>query len=159
MVGARDREGGAGTARPPDRVPQRVERMGGGMPSRARPALRTRLSRGDRACAGVSRACADGRTIGCAGRRDCDGGFVTTVLVSGAIANKFRQGGAAWTRLNWILGLKKIGFDVYFVEQIGRESCVDAAGAVVPFDASENLKYFRTVIEQLGLGGAAALVY
>jgi len=84
---------------------------------------------------------------------------VTTVLVSGAIANKHRQGGAAWTRLNWLLGLKKLGFDVYFVEQISRDSCIDARGAVTPFEQSENLQYFRTVVEQLGLAGSASLVY
>jgi hypothetical protein len=84
---------------------------------------------------------------------------VTTVLVSGAIANKHRQGGATWTRLSWLLGLKKLGLDVYFVEQIDRESCVDASGAAVSFAESENLKYFRTVVEQLGLAGSASLLY
>lgn len=82
-----------------------------------------------------------------------------TVLVSGVIANKYLNGGAVWTRLNWILGLKKLGFQVYFVEQIGRESCVDSTGAVVPFEASENLRYFASVVDQFHLSGSAALVY
>ncbi len=82
-----------------------------------------------------------------------------TVLVSGVIANKYLNGGAVWTRLNWILGLRKLGFDVYFVEQIDRESCLDSTGAVTPFEDSENLKYFRTITEQFGFTGSVALIY
>lgn len=49
-------------------------------------------------------------------------------LVAGAIANKPFNGGAAWTRLSWILGLQQFGFDVYFLEEIRETDCVDAAG-------------------------------
>ena len=49
---------------------------------------------------------------------------MTLILVSGALANKPLNGGEAWVRLNWVLGLRKLGFQVYFVEQIGRETCV-----------------------------------
>lgn len=41
-----------------------------------------------------------------------------SVIVSGAIANKPDNGGNAWTRLCWINGLRQLGFDVTFVEQI-----------------------------------------
>ena len=71
---------------------------------------------------------------------------MTTVLVSGAIANKPFQGGAAWTRLSWFLGLQKLGFDTYFVEQIEPE--------LLP--AGSN--YFRHAVDQFGLHGRAALV-
>jgi hypothetical protein len=84
---------------------------------------------------------------------------MTTIVVSGAIANKYRNGGAAWTRLSWILGFKKLGFEVYFVEQIGRRTCVDAAGAVTTFEDCVNLAYFKRIAEQFGLTGAAVLIY
>lgn len=83
---------------------------------------------------------------------------MSTVLVSGAIANKPRNGGAAWTRLNWILGLKRLGFTVVFLEQIAPSACVDASGAVVAFEASENRRYFREVCQAFDLRGSAALV-
>jgi hypothetical protein len=38
-------------------------------------------------------------------------------LVAGALANKPWNGGAAWTRLSWALGLKRLGLEVRFVEQ------------------------------------------
>lgn len=84
---------------------------------------------------------------------------VPTIVVSGVIANKYLNGGAVWTRLNWVLGFRKLGFQVYFVEQIGRESCVDAAGVVTSFAECQNLAYFKRITEQFGLAGSAALVY
>src|SRR5712691_7335768 len=84
---------------------------------------------------------------------------MTTVVVSGALANKYLNGGNAWTRLSWVLGLKKLGFTVYFFEQLGRESCVDADGGVSAFENSVNVDYFKEIIEQFGLSGSAALVY
>jgi hypothetical protein len=84
---------------------------------------------------------------------------VTTIVVSGVIANKYLNGGAVWTRLNWVLGLKKLGFRVFFVEQIKREACVNAAGANTAFEESLNLAYFTEITGQFGLSGSAALIY
>jgi hypothetical protein len=82
-----------------------------------------------------------------------------TLVVSGAIANKHLNGGEAWVRLSWILGLRRLGFDVWFVEQIGAGSCVDAAGDPAPFQDSENRRYFDQVVERFGLSGRASLLY
>jgi hypothetical protein len=80
------------------------------------------------------------------------------VLVSGAIANKPFNGGASWTRLNWLLGFRKLGFDAYFVEQIDPAACVDEAGQPAAFEQSANLSYFRKVTGEFDLHGKAALV-
>lgn len=82
-----------------------------------------------------------------------------TVVVSGALANQYRNGGNAWTRLQWVLGLRRLGFDVYFLEQIERATCVDETGALAPFEESANLAYFKEVTELFGLSGSAALIY
>lgn len=84
---------------------------------------------------------------------------MTTALVGGVIANRYLSGGAAWTRLSYVLGLRKLGFTVYFVEQIARADCLDARGSVTGFRDSVNLAYFQQVTEQFGLAGAATLVY
>ncbi len=84
---------------------------------------------------------------------------MTTVVVSSVIANKPLNGGNAWAVLSWVMGLQKLGVGVYFVEQIGRESCVDATGAVTAFEDCINLTYFKQATEQFGLAGAAALIY
>lgn len=82
-----------------------------------------------------------------------------TVLFSGALANKPFNGGNAWSRLSWILGFKKLGFEVYFFEQIGREACVDGTGAVSSFASSVNLAYFQSIMSQFGLSQCSALIY
>lgn len=81
------------------------------------------------------------------------------IIVSGVIANKYLNGGAVWTRLNWILGFQRLGFDVLFVEQIAPQACVDDAGNVTPFERSVNFRYFRKITEQFGLAASAALIY
>jgi hypothetical protein len=86
-------------------------------------------------------------------------GLMKTAIVSGAIANKYRRGGAVWTRLNWVLGLRKLGFRVVFIEQIERANCLDSAGAVTTFEDCVNRAYFQQVAEQFGLSESAALVY
>jgi hypothetical protein len=81
------------------------------------------------------------------------------VFVSGAIANKLGSGGEAWVRLNWVLGFRQLGFEVCFVEQIARKTCVDHTGAVTEFQRSQNLAFFKTVMSQFGLADACALIY
>jgi len=79
-------------------------------------------------------------------------------IVSGALANKPFNGGNAWTRLSWVTGLKQMGFDVLFIEQIAEADCVDAAGATTPFENSVNLSYFCEIMEWAGLTRSSALI-
>lgn len=51
---------------------------------------------------------------------------VPLALLAGAVANKPLNGGEAWVRLNWLLGLRRLGFDAYFVEQ--QNTPADSAG-------------------------------
>jgi len=81
------------------------------------------------------------------------------VIVAGALANKCRNGGGAWERMSWVTGLRQLGCDVYFVEQIVPEACVDASGAPSCFRDSVNLVWFRAVTEWFGVADRAALVY
>jgi len=74
------------------------------------------------------------------------------ILVSGAVANKPFNGGEAWVRLSWALGLRRLGFRVFFVEQISPRTCVDAAGAPSDVARSANLQYFQDVMRRFGLG-------
>jgi hypothetical protein len=84
---------------------------------------------------------------------------VSTVLISCALANKCLNGGNAWVALSWTLGFRRLGFDVGFVEQIDRATCVDSEGRPAPFDASVNRRYFETIMDEFGLSDAASLVY
>lgn len=82
-----------------------------------------------------------------------------TVIVSGALANKCGHGGEAWVRLNWLLGFRELGWEVHFIEEIARESCVDVAGRATTFSASVNRAYFERVTREFDLGASATLIY
>ena len=79
---------------------------------------------------------------------------MATVVVAGALANKPTNSGAAWTRLSWALGFKRLGHSVYFVEQISPAICTDPDG--VPSDVADsmNLAYFRATMERFDLNAA-----
>src|SRR4051794_26110245 len=81
-----------------------------------------------------------------------------TIVVSGALANKYQNGGGAWERMSWVLGFRRLGFDVYFIEQIAAENCRDAFGEVTPFADSVNLDWFRSVTEWFQIADKSALV-
>jgi hypothetical protein len=83
---------------------------------------------------------------------------VATAIVSGALANKPRNGGEAWVRLSWALGLRRLGFDICFVEQIGSADCVDESGGPSGFEASLNRAWFEAVVRDFGLEGRAGLL-
>src|SRR5713226_3459589 len=80
-------------------------------------------------------------------------------VVSGALANKPGNGGAAWTRLSWTLGFRQLGWQVAFLEQIAAADCVDASGAPATFESSVNADFFSRVTRRYGLAGLATLIY
>jgi hypothetical protein len=83
---------------------------------------------------------------------------MTTVVVSGAVANKHRQGGSIWVRMSWAEALRDAGFDVLFVEQIDEAACVNDAGAPARFSESANLSTFDQTMQEFGFSDSAALV-
>jgi hypothetical protein len=79
------------------------------------------------------------------------------VVVSGAIANKHRSGGAIWTRLSWLLGFRALGFQVFFLEQIALSACEDNSGKPASFTDSANLSAFRRVADEFRFTGTLML--
>jgi hypothetical protein len=80
-------------------------------------------------------------------------------IVAGALANKPGSGGEAWVRLSWILGLRRLGLDVHFVERISAPACVGPSGAPSGFGDSVNLRHFTAVAAEFGLTERATLLY
>jgi hypothetical protein len=71
---------------------------------------------------------------------------VASIVVSGALANKPHNGGEAWVRLSYVLGLRRLGCDVRFVEQIDPEATTD-----------DGLAYFDAVAARFGLAPPSLL--
>jgi hypothetical protein len=70
------------------------------------------------------------------------------VIVSGMIAATPWQGGATWAVLQYLLGLRRLGCDVRFIEPIEDRERIPA----------ESVRYLRETMERFGLDGRWALV-
>ncbi len=79
-------------------------------------------------------------------------------IVGGAVANKPFNGGEAWVRLSWVLGLQRLGFETYFAEELESSNCVDQSGEGIGFSACANRGFFEEVVRDFGLEGRASLL-
>src|SRR5262245_22816765 len=75
-----------------------------------------------------------------------------TIVIAGSVAQKPHEAGHTWVFLQYLLGFKKLGFDVLLLDRLEPDMAVDAAGHPCAIDRSVNLKYFRDVMNQFGLG-------
>src|SRR5260370_10219103 len=78
-----------------------------------------------------------------------------TILLSGMIAADPGQGGATWGVLQYLLGFKRLGHDVYFVEPVPEESLRPPGASLAQ---SDNAAYFQRVTAHFGLEQTSALV-
>jgi hypothetical protein len=70
-----------------------------------------------------------------------------SVVVAGALAQMAGQGGLTWVYLQYLLGFRKLGWDVLFIDRLEPEMCTDAAGHPAPLERSVQLAYFVRVME------------
>ena len=78
-----------------------------------------------------------------------------TILLSGMIAADPEQGGATWAVLQYLLGLRRLGHEVVFVESIPDRSL---APKKVPLDRTRNADYFRRVMRDFGFDTTSAIL-
>jgi hypothetical protein len=81
------------------------------------------------------------------------------IAIAGSLAQKPRQGGHTWQFLNYLLGFRRLGWKVLFVDRLEPEMCFDEAGRPCAVEDSVNLRYFLMVMERFGLGAAFSLDY
>lgn len=72
---------------------------------------------------------------------------MTVAVVAGALANKAGNAGAAWTRMSWLVGLREMGFDVHFVEELA------------PGLGEEAERWFHAVTAAFGVSGRSTLLH
>lgn len=78
-----------------------------------------------------------------------------TILLAGEIAGVPHQGGATWAVLQYLLGFRQLGHDVFFVEPVAPAALTPLGAALAE---SFNAAYFRQVIEEFDLATRAALL-
>jgi hypothetical protein len=78
-----------------------------------------------------------------------------TIIVSGMIAADPWQGGATWAVLQYVLGLRRLRHEVYFIEPVPPKALRPAGSRLA---VSDNARYFETVMTEFGLCKQAALL-
>src|SRR4051794_30115635 len=79
-------------------------------------------------------------------------------IVGGALANKPFNGGEAWVRLCWALGLQRLRFETYPLGGFTSAGCVDRSGRPTEFATSANRAHFDAVVNDFGLERQAGLL-
>jgi hypothetical protein len=82
-----------------------------------------------------------------------------TIVVAGSLAQKPAQGGHTWVFLQYLLGFRRLGWEVLFLDRLEPDMCVDAEGRPCALDQSVNLRYFLETMQTFGLQDAFALAY
>src|SRR5205085_11099677 len=81
-----------------------------------------------------------------------------SITVAGSLARKPGFGGHAWVFLQYLLGFKRQGWDVLFLDQLRPEECTDDLGKPCPPGGSRQFRYLNALMERFGLGGSFALL-
>src|SRR5687767_3175638 len=84
--------------------------------------------------------------------------MANTVIIAGSLAQKPRQAGHTWQFLQYLLGFKRLGWDVLFIDRLEPEMCRDENGQPCEVRQSINLSYFLEVMRRFGLEDSFALI-
>jgi hypothetical protein len=81
------------------------------------------------------------------------------ILFSGSmVGHPVGYGGNTWAFLQWVLGFRRLGFDVFYVEERQAKDLMDEDLKPAPFLESANARSFRRLIDRFELGDRAALL-
>lgn len=82
-----------------------------------------------------------------------------TITIAASLAQKPQQGGHAWVLLQYILGFRRLGFKVLFVDALEPGMCIDANGQVCPPEQSLNLWSFKNLMSRFGMQDDHSLLF
>lgn len=80
------------------------------------------------------------------------------IAVAGPLAQKPGRGGHTWVMLQYLLGFRRLGWDVLFLDALSSEQSVDEGGSRCPLERSSNLRYLCDTMSRIGLSDSWALV-
>ncbi len=76
---------------------------------------------------------------------------MATILVGGSVAQRPGSGGHTWVFLQYLLGFRRLGYDVALVDRLDPDMCPEP-------ERSENVRYLAEVMERFGLGDRWAVL-
>ena len=75
-----------------------------------------------------------------------------TILIAGSLAQRPDYGGHAWVFLQYLLGFRRLGWDVLFLDRLDDSMCHDRTGQPCAAKDSWNLASLSQTLAALGLG-------
>jgi hypothetical protein len=81
------------------------------------------------------------------------------LVIAGSLAQRPGRGGHAWVFLQYLLGFRRLGWDVLFLDEIRPEMCRDERGEPCRLEESVNLRAFTALMRQFGLEDSYSLCY
>jgi hypothetical protein len=81
------------------------------------------------------------------------------IVLAGSLAQRPFIGGHTWVFLQYLLGLRRLGYDVLFIDRLEPGMCIRESGEPAPFRDSVNLLYLAEVMERFGLGDRWSVLY
>jgi hypothetical protein len=82
-----------------------------------------------------------------------------SIVIAGSIAQKPGRGGHTWVFLQYLLGFRKLGWDVVFVDRLEPDMRVGWNADDAPLESSPNVRYFRDVMTRFGFDGCYTLLW
>jgi hypothetical protein len=81
------------------------------------------------------------------------------IVVGAALSTPPFSPGTAWDRLHYVLGFHRLGHEVYLIEEVDPDWCVDARGDRCRYEDSVNRQVFSSVLEECGVLRRACQLY
>ena len=81
------------------------------------------------------------------------------IVVAGSVAQRPGYGGHTWVFLQYLLGFRRLGYDVLFIDRLEPDMCVDESGGQCAPEDSVNLRYLLNVLRTFTLEHSYALLY
>src|SRR5438105_3890323 len=81
------------------------------------------------------------------------------LAIAGSLAQRPGRGGHAWVFLQYLLGFRRLGWDVLFLDEIQPDACRDEQGQPCSFERSVNVRTFVDLMGQFGLEGCYSVSY
>src|SRR5437879_11482568 len=73
------------------------------------------------------------------------------IIVGGVLSLCPFSPGFVWDWLQYAVGFRQLGHDVYYVVEVDPQWCVDSQGQRCPFESSRNRELFRASMERFGM--------
>jgi hypothetical protein len=81
-----------------------------------------------------------------------------SITIAGSIAQRPSRGGHTWVFLQYLLGFRRLGYDVLLLDALDSECCVDEQGRACSFEDSWNVRYLKRAMKDFQLQDSFAIL-